>query len=114
MARYEHLPIYRDAYDLALYLEKLIKGFSRYHKYVTGADLRGRTRFVIEKIIEANNAVNKKKPLLELRQGIELLGVMLRLSHDAGAFPSVKSYMYVAEKVAVLARQNEGWLRKQR
>jgi len=33
MARYEHLPIYKKAMDLAVYLEKIVRGFSRYHKY---------------------------------------------------------------------------------
>jgi hypothetical protein len=37
MARSEHLPIYKAAYDLCLYLEQLVRGFSRYHKYGLGA-----------------------------------------------------------------------------
>jgi len=41
MARTEHLPIYKSAYDLCLYLEQVVHGFSRYHKYTLGADLRG-------------------------------------------------------------------------
>jgi len=32
MARYEHLPIYK-AMDLTVYLEKIVRNFSRYHKY---------------------------------------------------------------------------------
>ena len=40
MAQTEHLPIYKAAYDLCLYLEQVVHGFSRYHKYSLGADLR--------------------------------------------------------------------------
>jgi hypothetical protein len=29
MAKYEHLPIYKQALDLAVYLEKTVSGFSR-------------------------------------------------------------------------------------
>ncbi|MDC8771789.1 hypothetical protein [Roseateles albus] len=32
MARYEHLPIYKAALDLTVHVEKLVAGFSRYHK----------------------------------------------------------------------------------
>jgi hypothetical protein len=32
MARYEHLPIYKAALDVAVGFEKLVSGFSRYHK----------------------------------------------------------------------------------
>jgi hypothetical protein len=31
MARYEHLPIYKKAMDLAVYEEKIVRNFSRYH-----------------------------------------------------------------------------------
>ena len=40
MAQSEHLPIYKRSYDLCLYLEPVVRGFSRYHKYTLGADLR--------------------------------------------------------------------------
>lgn len=45
MAHYEHLPIYKRAYDLALYFEQIVRGFSRYHKYTVGAELRQRAKF---------------------------------------------------------------------
>jgi len=40
MAQAEHLPIYKASYDLCLYLEQVVQGFSRYHKCSLGADLR--------------------------------------------------------------------------
>jgi hypothetical protein len=33
MARYEHLPIYKQAMDVAVYFERVVAGFSRYHRY---------------------------------------------------------------------------------
>ena len=36
MARYEHLPIYKQALDVAVHFEKTVAGFSRYHKYALG------------------------------------------------------------------------------
>ena len=39
MARYEHLPIYKKAMDLSIYLEEAVRNFSRYHKYAIGAEL---------------------------------------------------------------------------
>ena len=37
MARYEHLPIYKTAMDLAVYCEQVVRNFSRYHTYTCGA-----------------------------------------------------------------------------
>ncbi len=114
MARYEHLPIFRDAYDLALHIEKIVHNFSRYHKYTLGADLRNKSREILEKIVKANNAGNRAAHLLALREELEALKVTVRLCHDSGGFSGTRSYLYVAERITIIARQNEGWLKKTR
>jgi hypothetical protein len=48
VAHTEHLPIYKSSYDLCLYLEQAVHGFSRYHKYAMGADLRDGARRVLK------------------------------------------------------------------
>jgi hypothetical protein len=59
MAQYEHLPIYKQALDLAVYLEKAVSGFSRYHKYSLGADLRKIARHNITLIVQANSETER-------------------------------------------------------
>ncbi|GAC1421380.1 MAG: hypothetical protein NVSMB6_23060 [Burkholderiaceae bacterium] len=44
MARTEHLPIYRASYDRCLYLERVVHGFPRYHKYTLRTELRDAPR----------------------------------------------------------------------
>jgi len=44
MARYEHLPIYKQALDAAVHFEKVVAGFSRYHKYTLGTEIRNQSR----------------------------------------------------------------------
>ena len=44
MARYEHVPIYNTAMDLAVYVEQVVRNFSRDHKYTLGSDLRLQSR----------------------------------------------------------------------
>ena len=53
MARYEHLPIYKKAMDVTIYFEKIVKNFSRYHKYTLGSELHQRSREIVEVIIKA-------------------------------------------------------------
>lgn len=113
MARYEHLPIFRDAYDLALHLEKIVRHFSRYHKYTLGTTLRQRSQRVLALIADANSSGDERVRLLdELRRELVALKHMTRLCHDSGGFGSTKAYLFVAERLTVLARQNEGWLRQ--
>ena len=59
MAQYEHLPIYRNAFDLSVYLENTVRNFSRYHKYTLGSDLRDISRQIVRLIIMANSEKDK-------------------------------------------------------
>lgn len=113
MARYEHLSIFREAYDLAVHLEKIVRNFSRYHKYTLGTELRNQSRRVLDLIVRANEATEGRAArLLELRQELESLKVLARLCQDSGAFANTRSYLYVAERITKLAKQNEGWLKQ--
>ena len=113
MARSEHLPIYKSAYDLCLYLEQVVHGFSRYHKYALGADLREGARRVLRLVVRANARRDKAALLLELREEVEELKVLLRLCHDVKAFGNFKSFEHAVTKVVEIAKQNEGWLKSQ-
>jgi len=112
MARYDHLPIYRTAFDLAVHIEKIVRHFSRYHKYSIGTELRENSRRILERIIEANNSQSRESILLKLREDLEKFKVLVRLCHQSGGFSSTRSYLYVSEQVVNLAKQNEGWLRQ--
>ena len=47
MARYEHLPIHKKAMDLAVYLKRIVRSCSRYHKYTLGSELRAKSREIV-------------------------------------------------------------------
>ena len=55
MARYEHLPIFKKAMDMSVYIEETVRNFSRYHKYGIGGELRDLSRQIIRLIIRANS-----------------------------------------------------------
>ncbi len=82
MARYEHLPIYKKAMDLTIYLEKIVRNFSRYHKYTLGSEFREKSREIVGLIIKANSKPEKLPLLLELRETLEGLLVLLRICKE--------------------------------
>ena len=69
MARYEHLPIYKQAMDVAVHFERVVAGFSRYHKYTLGSELRNASREVVGLIIRANSERDKTEALKGVRAG---------------------------------------------
>lgn len=114
MAQTEHLPIYKASYDFCLYLEQVVRNFSRYHKYSLGADLREGARRVLRLVVRANARRDKAPVLLEVRETVEELKVLLRLGHDSKAFPNFNTFEHAITQVVGIAKQNEGWLRSQR
>ncbi|WP_347987736.1 four helix bundle protein [Methylomonas sp. AM2-LC] len=113
MARYEHLPIYRDALNLAVHFEKIVASFSRYHKYTLGSELRNASRKAVTLIIQANNQSDKQQALRVLRDHLEELLLLVRIAKEAQAFKSFNAYSHVVELTAKVCRQNEGWLKNQ-
>ena len=79
MAQYEHLPIFKKAYDLTLYFEKIVRNFSRYHKYSVGAELRQLSREVLRIIRRANNAPDKAALLRQNRERLEDLKIVIAI-----------------------------------
>jgi hypothetical protein len=113
VAQTEHLPIYKSAYDLCLYFEQVVRNFSRYHKYSIGADLRDGARQTLKLVVRANSRRGKTQTLLELRQVLEELKVLIRLCYDISAFPNFNSFEHAISLVTEIAKQNEGWLKRQ-
>lgn len=114
MAQYEHLPIYKKAYDLTLYFDKIVRNFSRYHKYQIGAELRVLSREVLRLIRRANDADDKAPILLQNRERLEDLKITVRLGRDLQAFQNFNSFEYSINEVVDLCKQNEGWLKSTR
>ncbi len=111
MARYEHLPIYKASLDLAVHFEKVVAGFSRYHKYTLGADLRNQSRAVVTQVIQANHSPQKYTELVQLRARLEELLLLTRIGKEVQAFKSFKAFKYIIEKLVSISRQNEGWIK---
>ena len=81
MARYEHLPIYKKAMEVAVYMEKVVAGFSRYHKYTLGTDLRNKSREIVSLIVKANSLQNKLAIIHDLRGQLEVIMILKRLEN---------------------------------
>ncbi|MCP4399489.1 MAG: four helix bundle protein [bacterium] len=113
MARYEHLPIYKAAFDLNVYVEKIVRHFSRYHKYTLGTELRERARCLAQIIRRANNQQGQEKldVLHELREELEQMKLTVRLCKEVKTFHNFNSFQTVVNQIINISKQNEGWIK---
>lgn len=88
MAYYENLPIYKKSMELAVYMENVVRNFSRYHKYTIGADMRDLSKNLVTLIIKANSRKDKRKLLTELRDKSEEIKVNIMIGKEIKAFKS--------------------------
>ena len=114
MARYEHLPIYKAAMDLCVYLENTVRNFSRYNKYTLGTELRDLSRSILLLIIKANSVRDKVDILCELTSRCDMLKTILVLAKEVRAFESFKSFQHASSMAVILSKQSEGWLKSSR
>ena len=111
MAYYEHLPIYRKAMETTVYFENIVRNFSRYNKYNIGAEMRTKSRDIVKLIIKANSSREKLPVLYELREQLEELKVLIRISKEVKAFKNFKSFQHALECTVSVSKQNEGWIK---
>ena len=114
MAKYEHLHIYKRAMDFAIYLETVVRGFSRYHKYTIGSELRELSREIVRRIIAANSREDKLEHLSGLRDAVEQMKITIMICKEVKAFRSFNSFQNAAGAAVNLSRQAEGWIKSLR
>ena len=96
MAKYEHLAIYKKSLELAVYMETAVKGFSRYHKYTIGADLRKGARELVMLGMKANSLKEKALILNELRDKCEGMKLLIILGKETKAFKNFMQFQAAA------------------
>ena len=113
MAKYEHLPIYKGALELVVFLENAVRGFSRYHKYSIGERLRQASWDVVTLVVKANNTpvAERLYLLIALRDKVQELSIALAVAKELEAFSKHKSWQQAARMAVNLSRQSEGWLK---
>ena len=74
MSRFEHLPIYKQAYNLLVEFHKLVPSFPKKYKFEIGSKIISDLTESILIIIEVNSKINKK----ELIENININHVLIK------------------------------------
>ena len=90
--RYDNLPIYKSALDLCVYIESIVKGFDKYHKYTIGTDLRVLLKELLFLIHRANISQDRKDIVERLRNRCKDLKMLMHISKELKAFKSFKQF----------------------
>jgi len=108
MARYEHLPLFKDVYDFNLHFFKLSRGFPKDIKYGLGLEVKEQTSLLLEQVIVANNNADKKEYLKKAERCIEVIKIKTRMLKDLEVL-SVKSYSFIIGWLINISKQVTAW-----
>ena len=113
--RYRQLPVWRDANRLLLEVEQAVRGFSRYHKYTLGAELRRLSLNVcrlVARAAQADGARQRLRLVEQLAWCVEDLKIQVQLGKEIAAFASFSQFQRIAELSVLLGKQSGGgWKR---
>ncbi len=107
---YDNLPIFKSGLDLVVYIETIVKGFDKYHKYTLGEDLRQQSKEVLFLIQRANMSENRSQGLLQLRNKCEEVKMLIRVTHELKVFKGFKQFEHCVKLSHEVCRQAQAWL----
>jgi hypothetical protein len=110
VAQYQHLPIYKQTYDVLLRTMVATKHFPREYKFTLGQQLKDELIELVVLIYRANSAGSKKLHIALILERIQAIQLLMRLSHDMKVLPR-NHYAALAEMTDTLGRQAQGWLK---
>jgi hypothetical protein len=106
----EKLPIFRKALTLCVYIESIVKGFDRYHKYTIGKEMREFSQSLLFAINKAGLSKDRVEVLTALRDKCEALKMLLLIAKEIEAFKSFKQFEYSSKLCVDVCRQSQAWL----
>lgn len=112
MAQFAHLPIYKKAYDLALFTHRFAAVLPREHRYTFGAKLKESGIELLLLIIRANSKIDKKEDLEKASEKLEEIKILVRLGHDLKII-GLKKYEESARIFEEIGKQLGGWIKSQ-
>ncbi|MFH1737895.1 MAG: diversity-generating retroelement protein Avd [bacterium] len=110
MARYTHLTIFQKAYDLTLRFFRETHEFPRDHKYTLGQKMKETCLDMLDAIVEANGAKDKKPALERASAQLERLRVYTRLAYDLKVV-GIKKYEVLSKYSDEIGRMIGGWMK---
>lgn len=111
---YDSLPIYKSAMQLCIYVETIVKGFEKYHKYAIGSEMRACSREILYQI-QRSTTSDKCERLYNLKclkNKSEEMKMILYLAKELKAFKSFAQFEHSSKICVDICRQAQAWQNK--
>lgn len=108
MSLYTDLPVFRDAWQLALSVFEYTKEFGREHKYTLGQEMKRDVLRLVRHLYRANKADDKKAHLEAFLDDYEFLKLEVRMAAEMKLL-SMRKQAALSRLLERIGRQVIGW-----
>ncbi len=108
MSLYTDLPVFRDAWQLALRVFEYTKEFGREHKYTLGQDMKKDSLQLVRHLYRANKAQDKRVYLEAFLDDYEFLRLEIRMAAEMRLL-SMKKQAALSLLLERIGKQAIGW-----
>jgi hypothetical protein len=107
----QNLILFQKIYDFALWLDPVVRGFSRGHRYSLGAEIEREVFALMKSVVRGNLRRAKQEALEDCTVHYEILTALVRLSNDlrGSGTLSAKQYERAAARLDEIGRLLNGW-----
>ncbi len=108
MARYNHLPIFQQSYDLNLEIYRTTHNFPREYKYTLGQKLKEISNEIMDWIVVINSQRDKLPYFLKIKMQVERLRIQVRIAYDLKIIKSQR-LEFLNRTIEDISMQLSGW-----
>ena len=107
------LPIIQKTYDFVKWFIPIINNLPRNHQLLLGTRIATELYELLEGLIKAKYAKDKRSQLEDLNSKLDLLRYQTRLLYDFQLISSDR-YQYISQQLQAIGKDLGGWLKQQR
>ena len=108
MSRYNHLPVFQHTYQLTLEIHRAVHQFPNEYKYTLVHTVKDLASELLNLIVAANSAEQKKDILESAKLKLEQLRIHVRLASDLKIL-GLKRYEAVSRMIEEISKELTGW-----
>lgn len=108
MAQYNHLPVFQHTYRLNLEIYQAVHQFPKEYKYTLGNIIKNLSSEILNGIVAANSANEKREILESAKLKLEQFRIHLRLSADLKIL-GLNRYEMINRMVEEISKELTGW-----
>jgi len=107
----QDLVVFQKIYDFSLWVDMLVRGFSKTHKYTLGIQIQNEVMELMKCVIRGNLRKEKREMIEECFVHYEIVKILIRMANDfrGSGTMTIKQYEKASLQLDEIGKLLGGW-----